>query len=169
MRLKVHGCVGMAPDSRHPINHQPFQTLDLFTARGHRLKTMPTVQRTTLSCLLLLSALAATPAKRDPDSFKPLPPPSTKPIPDQDRADLEAGVAALTKQIDLLHSALRDKPNLLNLLPDVEIYLNAVRYPLTYNESLDPTKAKAALATGTARAKQLADGSAPWTSTSTVR
>jgi predicted esterase len=121
-----------------------------------------------IACLLLMLA-AAAPAKRETDSFKPLPPASTKPIADKDRVELEDGVASLAKQIELLRRELRDNPKLLAFLPDVEIYLNAVRYPLTYNEPIDVGKAKAALASAMARAKELSDGRPSWVTSGAAR
>src|SRR5689334_16964324 len=67
------------------------------------------------------------------DVVKPIPP-LGKPIPAADRAELEAGVAKLGQDIDTLRQQLQDKPALLALLPDIQIYHNAVRYPLTYDE-----------------------------------
>jgi pimeloyl-ACP methyl ester carboxylesterase len=96
-------------------------------------------------------------------NYKPLPPPATKPISDKDRSELEAGATALAQQIEQLHSELRDRPKLLALLADVQIYLNAVRYPLKYNEPTDAAKAKAALAAGMQRARDLREGNMPWT------
>src|SRR3954463_8292854 len=45
-----------------------------------------------------------------------LPPPPTKPIPEKDRAELEAGVAALGKQIDALRAESKTKPKRLEHL-----------------------------------------------------
>lgn len=103
-----------------------------------------------------------------PDKVRPVPPPGVA-IPAADRQELQAGVDALGKEISDLRSALKDKPDLLDLLPDVQIYYNAVRYPLTYNEFYgDAAKqvaaAKAFLKQGQERAQALRDGKAPWTS-----
>ena len=79
---------------------------------------------------------------------------------------MQAGVNALGKEIDDLRAALKDKPALLDLLPDVQIYYNAVRYALTYNEFYDVKQtatAKAFLKQGHERAEALRDGKAPWT------
>src|SRR5574341_1075335 len=63
-------------------------------------------------------------------------------IPAEDRADLEAGVAALGREIESLREALKNNPALLELLPDVQIFHNAVRYALQYNELFKPEQIK---------------------------
>ncbi len=122
---------------------------------------------------LLAATLAAAavradgPADNQPDKVRPVPPPGVA-IPAADRAELQAGVEELGKEIDDLRTALKDKPTLLELLPDVQIYYNAVRYPLTCNEFYgDAAKqvatARAFLKQGHERAQALRDGKAPWT------
>jgi pimeloyl-ACP methyl ester carboxylesterase len=96
------------------------------------------------------------------ESFKPLPPPATRAVADADRQFLQAGVANLGREIESLRSELKDKPELLALLPDVQIYENAVRYPLAYNEELDVKQAQKALDDGMKRVADLRDGRAPW-------
>ena len=59
----------------------------------------------------------------------------------------------------------KSRPDLLELLPDVEIYDSAVRYAVTYDEFFDPREvsvAKGLLEQGLARAQQLREGKAPW-------
>src|SRR5262249_42778943 len=71
----------------------------------------------------------------------------------------------LGKDIDGLRAALQDKPSLLELLPDVQIYHNAVRYALTYDEFYDVKQvpiARNLLQQGRERAKALREGKAPW-------
>ena len=78
------------------------------------------------------------------------------PSPPPTATNLQTGVDALGKEIDDLRTALKDKPALLDLLPDVQIYYNAVRYALTYNEFYDVKQvatAKAFLKQGQERAK----------------
>ncbi len=124
--------------------------------------------RITLVLLILGSVTwAAAPAKPkktvDAATGAPmLPPPSTKPIADKDKTALEEGVATLGKQIEALRAQLKPKPQLLELLPDVVIFYNAVKYPLEYNEPMDVKQAKKALDDGMQRAKELAAGKAPW-------
>ena len=93
------------------------------------------------------------------------PPPGIA-VPAEDRAELETGIAALGKEIDSLRTELKGKPALLDLLPDVQIYYNAARYGLTYNEFFSPNEIKTAktlLTQGMARAKSLRAGETPWT------
>src|SRR5207244_9840626 len=81
-----------------------------------------------------------------------------------DRAELQAGIAELGADIDSLRDALKAKPTLLALLPDVQIYHNAVRYALTYNEFFNAREipvAKALLKQGMDRARALREGPAP--------
>lgn len=131
--------------------------------------------------LVLLSAVpfvrADGPADNVPEKVRPVPPPGVK-IPDGDRSELQAGVEALGKEIDELRAALKGKPALLALLPDVQIYHKAVHYALTYNEFYGPDRtpaerertakgqvalARAQLKQGMDRAAQLRDGKPTWT------
>jgi dienelactone hydrolase len=130
--------------------------------------------------LILLAAVAIVradgPADNLADKVRPVPPPGVA-VPDGDRADLQAGVDALGKEIDALRTALKGKPALLDLLPDVLVYYNAVRYALTYNEFFGtketPTAkeltsrrevgiARTLLKQGTDRAAQLREGKPTW-------
>ncbi|MDB5298223.1 MAG: alpha/beta hydrolase: peptidase or carbohydrate esterase, partial [Phycisphaerales bacterium] len=119
---------------------------------------------------------------------KPIPPVG-RPIPPADRASLEEGVRELGAAIDELKAVLGRKPELLAYLPDVQIYHNAVRYPLVYGDTietkgpprpepgkppkppgpLDLKPARKALADGMERAKQLKAGTHPWTEKSGAR
>ncbi len=87
--------------------------------------------------LILLGSVAFVradgPADNLPDKVRPVPPPGVQ-VPDADRAELQAGVEALRNEIIDLRNTLKGKPALLDLLPDVQVYYNAVRYALTYNE-----------------------------------
>src|SRR5207247_7563455 len=79
---------------------------------------------------------------------------------------LETGVATLGKEIADLRQALEKKPAQFALLPDVQIFHNAVRYALTYNEFYDPKEiaiARKFLTQGMERAQALRDGKSPWT------
>ncbi len=83
-----------------------------------------------------------------------------------DRAELEAGVAQLGKEIEEVRVELKSKPALLDLAPDVQIFHNAVRYALSYNEFFKPedvTVAKSQIKQGLERARALREGKAPWT------
>jgi predicted peptidase len=115
--------------------------------------------------LTLAGAVRADgPGDNQPDKVRPVPPPGIA-IPDADRKDLEAGVAELGKQIDGLREALKNKPALLDLLPDVQIYHNAVRYALAYNEFFNVKEvavARKLLQQGIQRAKALRDNRPEW-------
>ncbi|HJT77560.1 MAG TPA: prolyl oligopeptidase family serine peptidase, partial [Gemmataceae bacterium] len=114
---------------------------------------------------LPLAALADGPGDNHPEKVRPVPPPGIK-IPDADRHELQAGLDELGKQIDTLRTALKGKPALLDLLPDVQVYHKAVRYALQYDEFYKPAEistAKALLKQGMERARLLREGKAPWT------
>lgn len=106
------------------------------------------------TAVLLMALLAGCMA---PAQDRPVPPPGVA-VPENDRKDLETGLARLTASIDSLGKH--------KLLPDILIFREAVRYSLTYNEFFDAPdipKAKALLAEGQKRADQLLRGEAPWT------
>src|SRR5712672_1426577 len=89
--------------------------------------------------------------------IRPVPPPGITVSP-EDRKDLEAGLKRLAASIE----KLQGKP----LLPDVQIFHEAVRYALTYNEFFKQEeiyRAKDLLRQGQARADELANGTASWT------
>ncbi|HYG78693.1 MAG TPA: prolyl oligopeptidase family serine peptidase [Planctomycetota bacterium] len=119
------------------------------------------------SLLLSLFAIAAcafcgTPQKPGPKRL----PPEGVPIPDAEKAELSAGAKQLGEMIEKLKVDLKGKPELLDLLPDVQIYHNALRYALTYDEFFDPKDAgsgKMLVKTGLERARQLAEGKPSWT------
>src|ERR1700712_1095645 len=86
--------------------------------------------------------------------IRPVPPPGITVSP-EDRKDLEAGLKRLGAAMD----KVKGKP----LLPDVQIFHEAVRYALPYNEFFKPEevyKAKELLRQGQARAEELANGTA---------
>jgi len=87
-------------------------------------------------------------------------------VPDKDRIELEERLASLAKEIAGAKQALAKKPELLALLPDVEIYHKAVRYALTYQEIQKTNEialAKQLLVKGSERAKLLREGKPSWT------
>src|SRR5262245_31013665 len=100
-----------------------------------------------LAAQLLAQAPPATPAPAPKP--KPTPPPVLDKlgiklipqpgvtIPEGDRSELQAGVTALGKEITVLKHNLKDKPELLALLPDVMIFHKAVDWALRYNEFFD--------------------------------
>ena len=97
--------------------------------------------------------------------IKQIPPPGVT-VSQADQEELEKGVKELAEKIDALRVSLKDNRALLDLLPDVQIYYNAVHYALKYNEFFDskqPAQAKVLLKEGMARASALSEGKAPWT------
>jgi len=115
-------------------------------------------RRQLLPIVALCAAAAATAFAAPPASpeTKPAKPPSP-----EEQSQSEA-VAKLGAEIDKLRQSLQDKPQLLKLLPDVQIFYDAARYPLIYHEKNDAGKAKSLLQTGMERAALLAKGEAPW-------
>lgn len=110
-----------------------------------------------LLCLFLFAATALAQASAQQPPVKPIPPVGVE-VPAADRTELENGLRRLKAAMD----KLKDHP----LLPDVMIYHEAVRYALQYNEFFkleEVFKAKLLLQHGEERAKQLAEGKAPWT------
>jgi hypothetical protein len=122
-----------------------------------------------LCVFVMVSSLGAVPAPVPSwNEVKKIPPPGVA-VPDSDKAELQSGVVDLGRQVESVRESLTTKPALLALLPDVQIYHNAVRYALTYDEFLakgDIAKAKVLLNEGMERAKSLQDGQAPWTKAS---
>ncbi|MBI3414490.1 MAG: prolyl oligopeptidase family serine peptidase [Verrucomicrobia bacterium] len=121
---------------------------------------------TLLICFVQSLAYADGPADNRAESVRRVPPPGVA-LAEADRAELDRGVTELGRTIETLRTDLRAKPALLELLPDIQIFHNAVRYALTYNEFFNATNevtgARALLAQGNERAEQLRAGAAPWT------
>ena len=118
-----------------------------------------------LSLCLMGVARADGPGDNLPDNVRRIPPPGVA-VPDADRAELQTGIDALGKEINTLQKSLKGKKELIELIPDVQIYHNAVRYALTYNEFFNPNEiqsAKTLLKQGMERAEQLKMGQHPWT------
>jgi pimeloyl-ACP methyl ester carboxylesterase len=120
--------------------------------------------------LLWATVLAAGVARADgpgdnlPAKVRAVPPEGIK-LDATDGAALQAGLDELGKEIEDLRQALKDKPALVELLPDVQIYHKAVRYALVYHEFHQPREVAAAkklLEQGLERAAQLRGGNAPW-------
>lgn len=98
------------------------------------------------------------------DKVRPVPPLGIA-VPAEVRKALEADVASLGKEIEILRESLKKKPALIDLLPDVQIFHRAVDVALKYNEFYSPKEfdaAKKLLALGAERAKELAEGRSPW-------
>lgn len=126
----------------------------------------PRFSRLAFALTAFLFVIGTTAAQQNnPDSVKSVPPPGIE-VPAADRAELEASIAALGKEIDGLREALKKQPPLLALLPDVQIFHNAARYALAYNEFFKPEEiatAKRQLKQGMERAAELRAGKASWT------
>ena len=93
--------------------------------------------------------------------IRPVPPPGV-PVSETDRKDLEAGLKRLSESIEKLRGTLGNR---VQLLPDVQIFHEAVRVALQYNEFFKPEeiyRAKDLLRQGQNRADALAQGQAPW-------
>ncbi|HEV8379690.1 MAG TPA: prolyl oligopeptidase family serine peptidase, partial [Tepidisphaeraceae bacterium] len=114
-----------------------------------------------LVMILSVVVRADGPADNIVNQVRPIPP-VPKAMTAGDRSDVEAGVAAIGKEIEALRKELAGKPDLLALLPDVEIYYNALRYPLIYNEPYDMKLLKKQITEGLDRAKMLREGKTPW-------
>src|SRR4051794_22326723 len=87
--------------------------------QGNRMRPMKLLALT----LSLVTGIALAQAPNDPNKVKPIPPPGNE-LAAADRAELEAGVSQLGKDLDALKSELTGKPELLALLPDIQIYHN---------------------------------------------
>ncbi len=112
-----------------------------------------------------LTLFADGPTDNQPDKVRRVPPPGIA-ISTADRAELEAGVAQLGQEIDSLRASLKGKRDLLGLLPDVQIYYNAVHYALAYDEIYKTNEVRVArelLKEGTERGQMLRDGKPAWT------
>src|SRR5262249_3441296 len=96
----------------------------------------------TVPAVLVAAALLCAQA---PDKVAPVPPPGIE-IGPEGRTELQREVDELGKEIAALDKALAAKPALHALLPDVQIFHNAVRYALTYNEFYSKTELPAARA-----------------------
>lgn len=125
------------------------------------------INKNILVCLLIaITAVGAEPVKRE--EVKSIPPPGIQ-LSDSDKADLEKGLDDLTKEIDLLSKQVKGLDA--ELLTDIRIYQNAIRYALTYNEFFNQKEipnAKKLLEYGLERAKQLKEGKPVWTKASGI-
>ena len=114
-----------------------------------------------LVCVIALSSVFADgSADNKDDKVRPVPPPGIE-IANADRMELVKSLVAL--QIEI---STAGKRIVRDLLPDVEIYTNAVRYALDYNEFFDPKEvatARALLKEAKQRLDALRDGKSPWT------
>jgi hypothetical protein len=117
----------------------------------------------TLALVFTCSLRADGPADNLADKVRPVPPPGIE-VPADERASLEQGLAELGKALENIRAS--KNRNATNYWPDVQIYQNAVRYALQYNEIWSTNEIKAAqqlLQHGLDRAHALESGDAPWT------
>ena len=117
-------------------------------------------------CLLAFPSLARADGAADnqPEKVRSIPPKGVG-LTEADSAELKAGLDKLGQEIVDLRTALKTRRELLELLPDVQIYEKAVRSALTYNEFFNVREvsvAKKLLEQGLERARQLREGKAPW-------
>src|SRR5438270_9409167 len=120
-------------------------------------------------CLPIIFAAilrADGPADNIPDNVRRIPPLPKEKISPDDRAALQRGADELGKEIDALRVSLKGKPDLLALLPDVQIFNNAIRYAVAFDEIFNPKNevpvARDLLKAGMDRANALKQGKAPW-------
>ena len=114
------------------------------------------------SCSLAWVLRADGPSDNLPDKVRRIPPPGIK-ISETDRAELENGVEVLASEIRSLRG---EKPDMLDLLPDLQIFHKAVDWALRYDEfykSNEVEVARTLLQQGAERAKALWASTAPWT------
>jgi pimeloyl-ACP methyl ester carboxylesterase len=121
-----------------------------------------------LLMLLLLGlvplALADGPGDNIPEKVRPIPPKGIE-IPQADREEIETNLKALTKDLADIPHALKDKPHLLELLPDVEVYHKAVAWALKYEEVYSAGELKnlaKLIQTGRNRAEELRESRPSW-------
>jgi dienelactone hydrolase len=130
-----------------------------------------------LKYLALLTAAVWTDASQNPPR-NPAPaqfPPLGTGVSAEEKASLERAVDQLSAKIAALKQTYRSGP-MADRIADVEVYLDAVRRPLKYDERLYAGRgstpagyARQTLAIGSERAQHLADGRVPWMTQSGVR
>ena len=121
---------------------------------------------------MLAAAVWTAPAQNPPPAQFP---PLGTGIPNDEARTLRSAVDELAAKIAGLKTKYRSGP-MLDRIADVEVYLEAVRRPLKYDERLYAGRgstpvsyAQQTLATGVERADQLAKGETPWMTQSGVR
>ena len=114
---------------------------------------------------------AQNPAPAVPAQFPPL----GTGVTTEEARTLQSAVDDLAAKVATLKKQYRSSP-VVDRVADVEVYLDAVRRPLKYDERLYAGRgstpisyAQQTLAAGTERATQLASGNAPWMTQSGVR
>src|SRR5437879_3326231 len=111
-------------------------------------------------------AVAVLKAAESSTSERQVPPRGIN-VPDETRKELEAGAQSLAREIESLRVGLKEQPDKLELLPDIQIFHKAVDWALRYDElyrSNEVQTALALLSQGKERAARLRNGEAPWIS-----
>ncbi len=112
-------------------------------------------------------ARADGPGDNATDKVRPVPPPGIT-IEESDRKELSEGRDRLGRELEALRESLKDRPPLLELLPDVQIFLRAVDTALRQNEVFherELPRARQLLQQGSRRALELREGRPSWTAT----
>ena len=136
--------------------------------------------RTALLIFALLVSTASISAQPRPATrtdtrpgTRPATRPSTRPatpsLTAEQREELSRAAKHLGDEIAALRTELKGQEELLALLPDIQIYHNALRYPATYNDLCDFRKVRPAYEAGLARVKQLRERKPAWTRVSGPR
>src|SRR5262245_57100073 len=116
-------------------------------------------------CLLAAVALADGPQDNVVEKVRAIPPKGIALKP-EDRQALEKDLQGLIQEVAELPALLKGKRQLLELLPDVEVFARAVRSALEHGEFFDPGEGKLArqlITEGRDRARQLRDGKPAFT------
>src|SRR5256885_1267504 len=92
--------------------------------------------RSAILSLSLCALLADGPADNQIDKVRPVPPPGL-PIPAETREELTKGLESL--RADLAELASSSNKTVRSLVPDVQIFFNAINYAFRYNEFLNGT------------------------------
>ena len=93
-------------------------------------------------------------------------PPAGLTIPAEKLERVKTELAAFSSEVDKLKTELASKPDLLALMPDVEIFHKAAGWPVQFNEfykTNEPQQALELIKVGRERIAQLRAGEAPWT------
>jgi pimeloyl-ACP methyl ester carboxylesterase len=118
-----------------------------------------------LALVLPSIALADGPADNQTNQVRRIPPPGVM-IAESDRIELQAGLDKLAQQIQSFRERFPTNSTTRRYLPDVQIFENAVRYALRYDEFYNSTNevlsAKALLQEGFERMASLEKNQALW-------
>src|SRR5437764_15124381 len=106
----------MKPSTKCPAGSTAKENVTIFRGKNMRMAIGSIV----LLMILGVAARGDGPADNLVANVRPIPP-TPKAMTPGDKADVEAGVASLEKEIAALRKELAGKPELLALLPDVEI------------------------------------------------